>query len=210
MSNWNSAQPIIEHLTRHTILVDRILRVEDRKQAMPVINHLVHSRHLSEWQHESGLRYWTLFSENPLSDRSLARALGRLLFLQENNARSAISSDDIHNYFPQLFRHGLPNGYYVEQVQQQARLGLAKVDSSSRISRIVSRTLKMIDQHRSHFAFRELIDEERFTITWIVATSAKQRRLIHAFRFIQASGVDLRVHVIADLLEVLCPIPYLE
>jgi len=207
MRKLNSAQPIIKHLAQHTILVDRFLRDEDRKQAMLVIKHLIRSRHLSEWHHDSGLRYWTLFSAKPLSDRSLACAFGRLSFWQENNARSAISSDDIRNYFPQLFRHGLPKGYFVEQFQKQARLGYAKVDSCSRISRIVSRTLRIIDQHRSRSAFRELIDQEQFAITWIVATVAKQRRLIKAFRFIQASGIRLEVQVNTDLLDIIAPIP---
>ncbi len=201
---------LIEYIIRHTMIIDSCLCVENREQAVVSLDRLIRSRHVSEWHHESGLRYWTLFSENPLSDRSLACAFGRLLFWQKTNARSAISSDDIRNYFPRLFRHGLPSGYYVELVQQQARLGYAKVDSCSRISRIVSCTLKMIDQHRSHFAFRELIDEERFTITWIVATGAKQRRLINAFRFIQASGIKLDVQVNPDLLDIIAPIPHLH
>tara|TARA_R110002049_G_scaffold309101_2_gene516909 strand:- start:35857 stop:36489 length:633 start_codon:yes stop_codon:yes gene_type:complete len=207
MHIWKTERPIIDHLMRHTIATDRLLPIQDRERAMITIAHLVRSKQISQWQHRSGLRYWTLFAPRPLSEVSLVKALGLTLFLLETTKRSALTSDDIREYFPQLFRHGLPYGYFVEQNERCTGLGYAKVDVCSRVSRIVERSLWSIDKHRSHRQFRKLIDEGRFTLTWIVATDAKRRRLTDAFRLATASGVSIRVCAIRELLDIVAPIP---
>lgn len=210
MHIWKTERPIIDHIMRHTIATDRLLPIEDRERAMITIARMVRSKQISQWQHDSGLRYWTLLASRPLSDSSLVNALGLTLFLHETTKRSALNSDDIREYFPQLFRHGLPNGYFVERNERGTGLGYAKVDVRSRVSRIVERSLRSIDKHRSHPPFRELIDEGRFALTWIVATDAKQRRLTDALRPVSASGVSIRVCVIRDLLDIVAPIPNLR
>jgi hypothetical protein len=207
MNNRNTARIVLDYIGRNTIATDRFLPIGDRDRAMVTLERLLDSQRISQWTHNSGLRYWTRPSGRPLSDRSLVRSLGILSFCDQVASRSVLTRNDMRHYFPQLVRYGLPAGYYFERDVCFPRLGHVRVDSSSRISRIVARTFKIIDQHRLHPGFRELIDGDRFDLTWIVATPAKQRRLTQALRSVAASGVCPHVCSIPALIDLLAPLP---
>jgi len=180
--------------------------IADRERAMNAIERLLATKQLSRWTHQSGLRYWTKRSSRPLSDRSLVRVLARLSFCRQVETRALLTRDDFHRYFPQLVRQGMPAGYYVDRADGLLRLGHLRVDVSSRISRIVATTLKIVDKHRAQPEFRDLIDRDRFELTWIVAADAKRRRLTAALRTVAASGVRPHVCAIPQLLDVIAPL----
>lgn len=207
MQPWETERLILEQIRRHKISIERLLPMEVPDRALSTIEKLVQTRRISQWDHECGMRYWTQFAKRPLSNQSLIGALGMLLFLDQSSGRTAITPEDISTYFPHLFRKGLPRGYFVEHHQRHTRLGLAKVDSCSRVSRIVSRTLRCIDKHRSDAGFRTLIDEDLFEIVWIMPTREKCRRTAAALALCQASQVSVRTIEIPELLEVSAAIP---
>lgn len=197
---------ILEYIDHYTLVADDFMPIADRERVMIAIQRLLATKQLSQWTHQSGLRYWTKRSRRPLSGRSLVQVLARLSFCHQVETRALLTGDDLHRYFPQLVRQGMPAGYYVDRAAGLPRIGHLRVDVSSRISRIVATTLKIVDKHRSQPGFRELIDRDRFELTWIVAADAKQRRLTAALRTVAASGVRPHVCAIPELLNVIAPL----
>ena len=200
---------ILDFINRHTIAVDRCLPIGDRERAMLAISLLLGAGQISEWHHESGLRYWTAAGVSPLSDMSLTRSLGILAFCHRSKSRSLIISKEIEVYFPNVFRHGLPSGHYVDATPQFTRLGNVRVDAGhSKINRIVSRTQRSILKYEQQQGFREMIHAGNFELTWIVPTHPKQRRLVEALQSLTGSGVHLKVIAIPELLNVSAYIPH--
>ncbi|WP_145421201.1 hypothetical protein [Planctomycetes bacterium K23_9] len=201
-------QNMIDFINRHTIALDRCLPIKDRERAMLAIDLLVRAGQVSEWHHASGLRYWTAANAKPLSDPSLARAFGILMFCHSSASRSLVTKNDLENYFPKLFRHGLPAGHYVDATAQSQRLGNVCVDTGqSRISRIVDRARCSIGKCEQQAGIRELIRRGEFELAWIVPTLPKQRRLTEALQPFDASGIRLKVIAIPDLLNVAAHLP---
>jgi len=199
---------ILDSIRRHTIAVDRCLPVKDRERAMLGIDLLRRTGRISEWHHDCGLRYWTTAGLRPLSDLSLARALGILTFCHGSEARSLITREELETYFPKMFRHGLPAGHYIEATSKSTRLGNVRVDGGqSKINRIVTRTQRCIQKYEQQTGFRDLIHNGNFELTWIVPTHPKQRRLVEALRPLKASGVQLRVIAVPLLLNIVAHIP---
>lgn len=208
MLNMKYEQIIIDFIDRHTIAVDRCLPIGDRERAMLAIDRLLRAGRISQWHHACGLRYWTAAGLRPLSDTSLARSLGILSFCHGSKSRSLITREELEAYFPKMFRHGLPAGLYVETTPQSAKLGNVRVDGGqSKSNRIVARTQRSIQKHEQQSGFRELIRDGNFELTWIVPTHPKQRRLIEALRPLTASGVQIKVIAIPDLLNIVAHIP---
>jgi len=207
MKTSNTVKAILDFVTCHTIAIERCLPVADRAAGMPVIDRLLRRQILSEWQHRSGLRYWTAPSTEPLSDTSLTRALGILLFCCQAS-RSVVTKAELESCFPTLFRHGLPAGHYVQRDAKCNRLGHVRVDAGqSKINRIVVRSGRLIHRYRQQAGFRELIDAGQFELTWIFPTPSKQSRLSEALQCCAGSGVRVRVVAIPELLNVVAPIP---
>lgn len=199
---------IIDFIHRHTIAVDRCLPIVDRERAMLAFDLLLRAGRISQWHHACGLRYWTVAGLRPLSDMSLARALGILSFCHGSKSRSLITREELETYFPKMFRHGLPAGHYIEATPQSTRLGNVRVDGGqSKSNRIVARTQRSIQKYEQQAGFSELIRNGDFELTWIVPTHAKQRRLVEAFTSLTGSGVHLRVIAIPELLNVIAHIP---
>jgi len=209
MHLFKTERTITDHISRYTIAIDRFLPVDDRERALLTIDRLLRSRHISQWQHSSGLRYWTLRSARPLSDTPLIRSLGILLFCHQTRGRSLITKSDIEVYFPNLFRHGLPGGHYINRSDEPVRLGHIRVDScNSTVKRLTVRSARLIHKYRQQSGFRELMDDGRFELTWIVPTQPKQRRLTAALRPLLASGMQTRVCAVPELLSIIAPIPH--
>ncbi|TWU62654.1 hypothetical protein V7x_43890 [Crateriforma conspicua] len=208
--NLKPQRLIAEFIERHTIAVDRCLPVKDRERAMFAVDLLLRSGRISEWHHDCGLRYWTAAVQRPLSDTSLARALGILTFCCGSESRSPVTPTEIETYYPKLFRHGLPAGHYVDATSQSTRLGNIRVDAGqSKINRIVARTLRSIQKYERQAGFRELIRNGDFELTWIVPTHPKQQRLAEALHPLTGSGVHLKVIAIPELLNIVAYIPQL-
>ena len=201
-------QTMIDFINRHTIAVDRCLPIKDRERAMLALDLLAHAGQVSEWNHASGLRYWTAANAKPLSGPSLARAFGILMFCQGSASRSLVTKGDLENYFPKLFRHGLPAGHYVDATAQSQRLGNVRVDTGqSKISRIVERARRSFEKYEQQTGIRELIRRGEFELTWIVPTHPKQRRLNEALQPFAASGIHFNVIAIPDLLNIAAHLP---
>lgn len=200
-------QITLDFIDRHTIAVDRCLPIDDRERALLAIAFLLRAGRISEWHHHSGLRYWTATSPSPLSDISLARSLGILTFCHGSKSRSLLTSKEIQVYFPNVFRHGLPAGHYIDATPQLTRLGSVRIDSGqSKINRIVTRTQRGIHKYERQSGFRELIQDGNFELTWIVPTHPKQRRLAEALHPLTGSGVHLKVVAVPELLNVVAHI----
>ena len=177
------------------------------EQTKLTFQRLVADRRISQWRHESGLQYWTGWSSRPQTNLSLVRSLGILLFCQQSESRSLVTKDELETWFPDLFRHGLPAGQYLNRQSTAVRLGHIRVDAGqSKISRLVARTDRLVHKYRQQSGFRQLIDNGQFELTWIVPTLPKQYRLIQALKVIAGSGVHLRVCAIPELLNVIAPI----
>ena len=175
---------------------------------MLAVDLLLRAGRISQWHHACGLRYWTAATQKPLSDSSLARALGILTFCHGSECRSPVTPLEMETYFPKLFRHGLPAGHYVDATSQSTRLGNIRVDTGqSKINRIVSRTQRSIENYERQEGFRELIHNGDFELTWIVPTHSKQRRLAEALHPLEGSGVHMNVVAFADLLNIVAHIP---
>lgn len=198
---------LLEHIARHTIAIDRYLPTDNRERALLGLERLHRMGQISQWTHQSGLRYWTRSASKPLSDSSLVRSLGFLLFCQQPTRRR-LTSSDIDEFFPSLFRHGLPGGHYIDCETDSPCLGRACVDTgASKVKRITVRAGEMIRKYRQSEAFNVLLKDNRFQITWIVPTTAKQHRLTEALAPLVLTGVNCRVCAIPELLNVLAPIP---
>ena len=203
-----SEQIMLDFIDRHTIAADRCLPIEDRERAMLAIDVLLRAGRISEWNHACGLRYWTAASEKPLSDASLTRSLAILTFCHGSKSRSLITRAELEHYFPQMFRHGLPAGHYIENSADFTRLGNIRVDAGlAKINRIVARTQRAIQKYEQQPGFRDLIRNSDFELTWIVPTPPKQRRLTESLAPLSGSGVHLRVIAIPELLNVIAHLP---
>ena len=89
--------------------------------------------------------------------------------------RNLLTKQSVKQYFPTLFRHGLPWGYYVDASNEKPVLGLLRVDTHLlQVNRIWQRTLDLLETHQRSPAFRKLIVGHQFAITWAVATPSKQ------------------------------------
>jgi len=89
--------------------------------------------------------------------------------------RNLLTIQSVKRYFPMLYRHGLPWGYYVDASNKKPVLGLLRVDTHLlQVNRIWQRSLDLLETHRRSPAFRRLIVGHQFVITWAVATNSKQ------------------------------------
>lgn len=198
---------ILDQIDRFTIAIDRSRDVDDRERWAISAKLLLRSRRVSRWTHECGLTYLTAHSRRPLSTKSLARSIAVFQFC-DGGTRSLLMKAEIEKYFPFIFRHGLSANHYVVLRDAAPRLGHVRVDiGESRINRLLSRTERLIHKYRSEHGFRGLIDEQRFEVSWIVPTTAKQRRLSEALAPLSSSGVGLSVCAMPLLLNIIHPIP---
>ena len=203
----NSHSTLTNIVGRFTAVFDDRFPDVDRRATLSALGELVRDGQLSQWNHESGLRYWTRRSTSPLRLRSLVRAYAVTTFCTDSHSRTLVTRQDIADYFPNLFRHGLPPGHYIERSTDTIRLGHVRVDAGeSTTRRIVARTERVIHKRRLEIGFRQLVDSGQFEISWVVPTHAKQRRLLEHLQPIAAAGVHLRVIAMPMLLNIIAPI----
>ena len=141
------------------------------------------------------------------STTAIARCVAAQTFCRASESkRTLLTRNEVTRFFPTLFRHGLPAGYYVDTSTETPRLGLLRVDVHlSPVNRIWQRSLDAVEKHRQQSAFRKLILADQFEITWLVATEPK----VNAIR--QMAGKQQRetavdAHVVSSLLNQLTPL----
>ncbi|MCA9166397.1 MAG: hypothetical protein KDB23_01955 [Planctomycetales bacterium] len=204
----SSERSILAYLRQHKLIAACMVLTVERKSVLKTLRRMQRKGRVSQWRHASGLEYWTVAADRPLSNGSVAATYGRWLFCEGPNSstRSLLCTQDVADYFPALARSGMPAGYYIERFHDRARVGLVKVDRLSRVNRIVSTTFRVIDQHRRRSEFRRLIEHGQFELTWLVATAEKTRRLNAALAATSTSEVPVHVSYVPDLLDLLLPL----
>ncbi|QDV85445.1 hypothetical protein [Planctomycetes bacterium TBK1r] len=115
------------------------------------------------------------------SSTAVARCVAAQAFCRASQSnRTLLTKNEVTRFFPTLFRHGLPAGYYVDTSTKTPRLGLLRVDIHlSPVSRIWQRSLDIIEKHRQQSEFRKLILADQFEITWLVVTESKANAIRH-------------------------------
>jgi hypothetical protein len=145
----------------------------------------------------------------PLSEVAKVRAYGILAFCcLSDRPRQRLTPDEFRRTFPDHHRPGLPMSYYADH--EAKRLGFVRVDSGGkgRWDRIAERVREDVERHREIPAFRDSIAVGRFELTLVAATERKAERLRPVFDEVtRASGVPVRVHVVADLIDLIAPPP---
>ena len=139
---------------------------------------------------------------------SVARCIATQTFCRASETkRTLLTKPEVKRFFPTLFRHGLPAGYYVDANDGLPVLGICRVDVHfAHISRIWRRSLDLFENHRQQPEFRRLIMGHQFEITWVVATNSKANAIRHLARSRQ-HDVPIDAQHIPILLNQLAPLP---
>ncbi len=206
---WKIEKRIVACVRRYRIATEDVLRKSLSGDVALALRRLIRDQRLREHVHRSGIRYVTRHSQPKLSDTALARALASLTFCHARDTkRTLLTRADVRQYFPDLFRYGMPSGCYLDTSNKQPRFGYLRVDTMpSAISRIVSRTARLLDGCRKQSGFRELMSLNSFEICWLVPSRPKAIRLQLAFQALSSGGVRLRAAHVPVLFEVLAPAP---
>lgn len=204
-----SDSAVLRHIRRYRFGIPRFLERDLPEHPVELaLGRLARRRCIRQELHSSGLTYFRIKGDPLPSDVALVRAFGVMDFCcGQNPKRPLIDHSELQQYFPTLYRHGLPSAHYLSSVNDQPRLGHLRVDAvPSRIDRIVSRTCKVIDRYQKQLGFHELIAGHQFEITHVVATVQKANRLRPALAALSTSGVPVHVHAVPELVELISPI----
>lgn len=209
ISQKKSDSAILRHIRRYRFGVPEFLARDLPEHPVDLtLGRLARRRCIRQELHSSGLTYFRVMGDRMASDVALTRAFGIMDFCcGQSPKRPLIDHCELQQYFPTLFRHGLPSAHYLTSVDGQTRLGHVRVDAvTSRIDRILSRTCQLIDRYRSQPGFRELMASHQFEMTWVVAMEQKANRLRPALAALSTSGAIIRVHFVPALIELISPI----
>ena len=145
----------------------------------------------------------------PLATSTVARCVATHWFCRATTIkRTLLLKQEVKRYFPNLFRSGLPAGYYVDANGEKPVLGLLRADVHlTPVSRIWQRSARFIEKHRRQPEFRKLIALNQFEITWLVPTESKANaiRLLASKQQYSSSPVD--AHAVSSLLDQLVSLP---
>ena len=210
MNKQDDARAVLREVHRY-----RIANVESLEKSLVGIEvtnatQFLASRHkLRLKRHVSGLSYAFIPQRGLPSPTAIARSLAIHAFVCDSSQKSSLlNKHDLKKYFPDLFRSGLPRGYYVNTFESTPRLGLVRVDADpDDIVRIVQLAHRLIQRHQKLSGFRSLMATGQFEITFLVATCAKSRRLRLALDALSKSGVLFRSEAVPLLLDLVAPLP---
>ena len=204
-----SDSAVLRHIRRYRVGIPEYLERDLPQHPVDLaLGRLVRRNCIRQERHSSGLTYFRIADDRLLSDVALIRVIGILDFCcGRKPKRPLIDREELKDYFPTLYRSGLPSGHYLTSVHGQPRLGHIRVDAvPARIDRILSRTCRIIDRYRNQRGFQKLITQRQFEITHVVATPQKATRLRPVLEALSTSGVTLRVHAVLELVELISPI----
>lgn len=163
----------------------------------------------SAWLHR-GMRYWHLASASaehlqltataagPLSEPAKLRAYALLRFCRwSTRPRRRLTSEELGQQFPDLYRSGLPQGYYVD-LAGDARVGFARIDAghAGRWDRVLQTVRQDVSALWLHPGSRRLLRAGQLEITLLTVLPQKAQRLTAALQNVP----DLHrvsVHVVA-------------
>lgn len=156
----------------------------------------------------SGDRCVCLRRRNLPTALAVARAVAIQLFCRaDTTKRNLLTHRDINQYFPTLFRSGLPSGYYVDGTNGSPILGFVRVDTHlAPLSRIRQHTQELIERHASDAAFRPLISRQQFEVTWLVPTETKAAGFNDIAATLRTCGIRCESQCVPKLLELLVPL----
>lgn len=140
--------------------------------------------------------------------KTVARCIATHSFCRASEPkRTLLTKHDVKRFFPTLFRHGLPAGYYVDATHSKPLLGVLRVDVHTlQVNRIWQRSLELFERHRQQPEFRKLILGQQFEITWIVATSSKADAIRHLASK-QQRDIPIDAQHMPQLLNQIAPLP---
>jgi hypothetical protein len=143
------------------------------------------------------------------SATAVAGCLASQSFCNSDKAkRTLLTSDDIQQYFPTLFRRGLPKGYYVDATNKTPVLGLLRVDTNlTPVNRIWRRSLKLFEKHNQDPSFRDVILRQQFQIAWAVPTESKARAINTIVTHRHRPHLELFAEYVPMLLDQLVSLP---
>ncbi len=145
---------------------------------------------------------------NPPAMKTIARCIATQSFCRSSELkRTLLTKQDVKRFFPTLFRHGLPAGYYVDAAHEKPLLGLLRIDVHAlHINRIWQRSLELFERHYQQSEFRKLILGQQFEITWVVATGSKANAIRHLASK-QQREIPIDAQHFPLLLNQLAPLP---
>lgn len=139
----------------------------------------------------------------PLSESAKLRAYAMLRFCcLGKRPRMRLSAEDIRKKLPELYRTGMPQGYYFD-LYGEGTLGLLRIDAGGRgrWDRVVHSLLEDVDHHRQQIAFSRLIQVHRFEFAIATVLPQKTERIREAIeQKSQLSNVAIRVVALPELL----------
>ena len=209
ISQKQSDSAVLRHIRRYRFGIPEFLARDLPNHPVDLtLGRLARRRCIRQELHSSGLTYFRVTGDRLASDVALTRAFGIMDFCcGQTPKRPMIDHSELQQYFPELYRHGLPGTHYLSVMNGQPRLGHVRVDAvPSRIDRIVSRSCQLIERYQKQSGFRELMASRQFEITYVVATEQKANRLRPALAALSTSGAIVRVHVVPALIELISPI----
>ena len=149
---------------------------------------------------ESGL---PLERSGPLTEPAKLRAYAMLRFCCLSTCpRMRLTPDDMRKHFPDLYRNGMPQGYYFDS-HDQGKLGLLRIDAGGRgrWDRVVHSVLDDVIQHRQRPGFSRLMQVQRFEFTIATILPQKADRIRGAIeQKSELNNVAMRIVAMPELL----------
>jgi hypothetical protein len=212
---------VIEHLARYRMAVAATL------QTLPEFSNCNPKqvrRHLrfleaegiigSQWLHHD-LPCWHLAEKGaiqaglpmersgPLTEPAKLRAYAMLRFCcLSKRLRRRLTTDDMRKHFPDLYRTGMPQGYYFDSTEE-GRLGLLRIDAGGRgrWDRVVHSALDDVNRHRRQAGFSRLMQAQRFEFTIATVLPQKADRIRETIeQKSELNNVAIRIVAMPELL----------
>lgn len=206
--NRDCNKAVLDYVRRYTIGIEQLISESIPGDARAALRRLLARRQLREHKHPLGFPYVVNSGSPKLSESAFIRRYALVRFCQPTiSHRRLLTRSETEQYFPDIFRHGMPGGHYIDTSDDRPRFGHVRVDAvPARTSRLVSRATELVGRYCRNAAVRQLISQEQFEITFVVATIPKARRLQMEFYPLEQSGVRFRAHAIPELLELIAPL----
>lgn len=149
---------------------------------------------------ESGL---PLDRSGPLAESAKLRAYAMLRFCcLSKRPRMRLTADDMGTHFSELYRTGMPQGYYFDS-RAEGKLGLLRIDAGGRgrWDRVVHSVLDDVNQHRQHAGFSRLMQVQRFEFAIATVLPQKADRIRESIEHkSELYNVAMRIVAMPELL----------
>ena len=188
--------------------LDLLLRYLPVSEQQPVTQKVRLSRDLRLMKLPSGMEIVFLNRKKPAPLQGIARGIAIHTFCSdEANQRTFLMSDEICRYFPNLFRNGMPSGYYVDTSGDRAVLGFVRVDTGfDHVVRIRQQMRTQIERHSDVPGFAATAAAGQFEITFLVPTESKARIINNSSDHRSGQPLHYRAVAIPVLLDLLMPL----